>query len=282
MPNVSEGRDQSLLGKLVQAVRGTTAVVADVHSDTVHNRSVFTVGGEPEVLTAAMSQVAGIAREIDLTRHKGVHPRLGGLDVCPIVPHGSSLADAVALAHRVGKAIAEQWDLPVYLYGAAAQRQATRELPDLRKGGLAELRRRALDDLPPDLGPHEIDLRTGVVCVGARDVLIAFNVSIEAPLSVAKEIAADVRDRETGIRALGFALGPTTSQVSMNLTQPVEAGIDHAFERVKRAADIRSVRVTATELIGVPPERFMPDPQREAARLLMKPGRSLEIALTVS
>ena len=282
VPNVSEGRDPGLLGKLVEVVRGTTAVVADVHSDTIHNRSVLTVSGAPEVLTAAMSQLAGVAQEIDLTRQEGVHPRLGGLDVCPIVPHGSSLDDAVAVALRVGKEIAERWELPVYLYGAAAKRPETRELPDIRRGGLSELRKRALGDLPPDLGPHEIDPTRGVVCVGARDVLIAFNVWIEAPVEVASEIAAEVRERDTGVRALGFALGPTTSQVSMNLTQPAKAGIDTAFEQVKRAADERNVRVAATELIGVPPQRFMPDPKREATRLLKKPGRSLEIALTVS
>ena len=140
------------------------------------------------------------------------------------------------------------------------------------------MRKRARSELPPDLGPTGIDLRTGVVCVGARDVLIAFNVWLDAPVDVAIDLASRVRDPGRGVRALGFDMGAGRSQVSMNLTQPEEVGIDEAFDAVRQAAGHR-VKIAATELIGVPPERFMPDPKREAARLLVKPGRSLEVAL---
>jgi glutamate formiminotransferase len=282
VPNVSEGRDVGLLRRLGDAVRGAGAILADIHSDAVHNRSVLTVSGAEQALVAAMTQLAGIAREIDLSHHQGVHPRLGGLDVCPVVPHRTTLDAAVPVALSIAENIAARWELPVYLYGSAARRSETRELPNLRRGGLSALRKRAEEGLTPDFGPKEIDEKTGVVCVGARDVLIAFNVWLDAGVEIAEQIAAQVREGRSGLpglRALGLSIDPRTSQVSMNLTRPEETGIDAAFEAVEAEAGRWGVRIAATEIVGVPPERFMPDPKREAARLLKKPGRSLENAL---
>jgi glutamate formiminotransferase len=183
---------------------------------------------------------------------------------------------------RIGESIAVRHGLPVYLYGAAARRNEARELPELRRGGLVRLRDRAVTDLPPDFGPTRIDERRGVVCVGARDVLIAFNVWLIADVEVAQRIALEIRESQSGLsglRALGLRIDANSSQVSMNLTRPERTGIDEAYEAVKVHADRFGVSIASTELVGVPPERFLPDPQREAARLLKKPGRSLEIAL---
>lgn len=283
IPNVSEGRDTDRVGRLSDAVESTGAHVLDVHSDAVHNRSVVTVAGTSATLPDAMAALAETARDIDLTRHRGVHPRLGALDVCPLVPHDGDLDEAIRTARATGLRIVERTNLPVYFYGAAATRPETRELPSLRRGGLSALAERALSDLPPDLGGPEIDLARGVVCVGARGVLIAFNVWLRNQKVLADAIARRIRSSgggPPGIRALAFQIDDfPTSQVSMNLVRPSVTGIDDAFEAVVTAATELGATLVATEIVGLVPRRFLPDPDAQAAQLLIKPGRSLESAL---
>jgi glutamate formiminotransferase len=283
VPNISEGRDRGRIQALVRAVSQRGGRVLDVHSDADHNRSVFTVMGADARVEAALRRLATAAAElINLETQTGAHPRLGCLDVCPYVPLEDAMEAAVAAARRTAEAIGAD-GLPVYLYGAAAARAETRELPALRRGGLPGLIERAKRGLVPDFGPHVITSRSGVVCVGARNTLIAFNAWLRCDLRQARAIAASVRETNgglPGVRAIGVPVrAPGNSQVSMNLTQPELTGIDAAFEAVRDQARWENVRVTATEIVGLVPARFMPDPQREAARLLMKPGRSLESVL---
>lgn len=273
VPNVSEGRDADVVDHLIAGVTLHGLRVLDVHSDPRHNRSVLTITGAPLELSDGLTELAErAASSIDLRRHTGVHPRLGALDVCPIVPFEQPMQDAVVVARRTAGSIA-RLGIPVYLYGAAALREAARELPDIRRGSLA-----------PDLGGPEIDARTGTVCVGARGPLIAFNVNVAADSEAARTIAASVRESDggtRGVRALGFSLDERTSQISMNLVEPTVCGIDAAFKEVKRAAEVLGLEITATEIVGLVEERFLPDPTREAARLLIEPGRSLESVLRV-
>ena len=279
VPNVSEGRSKDRLRALAAAVRKEGGRVLDVHSDPVHNRCVLTVTGKDADLVNASSALALEATEIDLTMHEGVHPRLGGLDVCPFVPHTDDMGRAVAAAHAAGHAIATRASLPVYYYGAAALRPAAAELPRLRQGGLEGLIRRARDGFIPDVGPKEIDPARGVVCVGARGTLIAFNVWLQADSATARSIAAAVRSSgggPPGIRALGLRIDELLSQVSMNLVDPEVTGIDMAFEAVRAAAAERGAEIHASEIVGLVPERYMPDPDAQSARLLMTPGRCLD------
>ncbi len=282
IPNVSEGRDRDLIGDLVGAVEAAGGRVIDVHSDAVHNRSVLTVTGTPAQLVEAGVALARACRVIDLTAHHGVHPRLGALDVYPIVPIDEPMHRARAVADEVATAIASRAGLPVYLYGEAARRPATRALSSLRRGGLQRLAERARGDLPPDHGHAGIDPRSGVVCVGARPVLVAFNVWLAADVSIAADIAARVRASAgglPGVQALGLAIEPGVSQVSMNLVRPQRTGVDTAFAAVDHLASRRGVEVIGTEIVGVPPRRAMPDPSGRAAALLLRPVRSLEQAL---
>jgi glutamate formiminotransferase len=283
IPNVSEGRDSSSITEMVRAVRSAGGRILDLHSDGAHNRSVLTVSGGDDDLITSMAALALASRRIDLRRQTGAHPRLGSLDVCPIVPQEAPLGDAVSVAHRAGQEIADRANLPVYFYGAAALRPETHELPDLRRGGLARLRERIERDLPPDRGPRSIDDRYGVVCVGARGPLIAFNVWIAADEPTAVELARRVRSTGgglPGVRALGLPIDAApTSQVSMNLTDPARTGIDDVFSALQRVAGELGVTIRATEIVGLVPERFLPDPDAQAARLLMSPGRSIEDAL---
>lgn len=241
------------------------------------------MAGDVGALPVALANLAAAASAIDLTQHRGVHPRLGVLDVCPIVPHGDPMDAAVSAAHHSGRAIHAATGLPVYFYAEAATRPETRELPALRRGGLAELIRRAEGPLPPDVGPRLIDPRLGVVCVGARGVLIAFNVWLRCDLSTARRIARSVRAAEgglPGVRSQGFQIDDSpTAQVSMNLIDPATTGIDQAFTAVADLAQARGVEIRGSEIVGLVPEAFLPHPDGEAARMLIAPGRSLEAAL---
>lgn len=278
VPNISDGGDDRLIEECAAAAQLGGARLLDLHSDPAHNRSVLTIAGHPAELVAGMTELANLASAIDMSEHRGLHPRLGGLDVCPFVPFEATMADAVTVARTTAVSIARRSGLPVYLYGEASLRPETRELPDIRRGGLEALATRARSDLPPDHGPRSIDLRRGVVSVGARGTLIAFNVWLASDGDVAGRIASEVR--EPGIlRALGMQLEPGTSQVSMNLTQPQALGIDEAFDRVAASAVTLGARVVNTEIVGLVPERFLPAPDATAARLLFEPGRSLESVL---
>jgi glutamate formiminotransferase len=281
IPNVSEGRDPGTLETLVEAVTSAGVRVLDVHIDPVHNRSVITATGEAEQLVLAAASLAGsAATAIDLQTQTGTHPRLGALDVSPFVPHDDDMRVAIDAARAAAHAIYDRTGIPVYLYGEAAEREETRELPDLRKGGLAALVRRAEAGLPPDVGSPRIDPGRGVVCVGARGPLIAFNVWIEAPVEVARAIARAIRG--PAVRALGMDMGGGVAQVSMNLIDPARTGIDEVYGRVAAEAASAGAAIASTELVGLVSARFLPNPNAEAARLLREPGRSLESELAGS
>lgn len=284
IPNVSEGADQKVIGRLAASITDQGAALLDIHSDPIHNRSVFTVTAPYEALVAAMVGLAAVsARLIDLTHQAGVHPRLGALDVCPFVPlHDASVDDAIEAAETCGALIAESLSIPVLLYGLAARNDASRELPSIRRGGLTALAERMKSGLSPDFGPAEVDPRTGVVCVGARKTLIAFNVWLRGDPSAARSIARRIRTSSggpPGVRALGLDMGNGLAQVSMNLTDPQATGIDEIFDLVVDLANQIGASAERTEIVGLVPERFLPDPARETARLMVQPGRSLESVL---
>lgn len=277
VPNLSEGRRPAVVEAARTAIEGARARVLDVHADPVHDRSVLTAAGGAEELVAAAGELAIVAqRLIDLRRNRGVHPRVGALDVLPFVPieGRSSIGDAIAAARRAAAAIAER-GMPVYLYGDASD--PPKPLPEVRRSAGSISPRAA-----PDLGPDRIDPSTGAVCVGARHTLIAFNVWLEARPEEAGEIARAIREKDgglPGVRALGLPLDASVSQVSMNLTDPPRTGIDAAFEAVRDRAERAGIQILRTEIVGLVPERFLPDPDMQAARLLMQPGRSLDSVL---
>lgn len=281
VPNVSEGRDPARIAACTDAVTSAGAQLLDVHTDRVHNRTVFTLAGSPHPLIAACVGLAHAATAIDLRLHEGVHPRLGGLDVCPFVPHGATtIEEAIAAARSAARRIGAEVQLPVFLYEKAALRGETATLPGLRRGGIARLAARMEAGLEPDAGPSSIDPSNGVVCVGARGPLIAFNVWLDAALEEARSIAARVRSKS--VRTLGLQIAEGVSQVSMNLIDPAATGIEEAFLSVAAAADAARVQIRATEIVGLVEARFLPAPETTAARLLMEPSRSVEDALELA
>ncbi|MET0645003.1 MAG: glutamate formimidoyltransferase [Pyrinomonadaceae bacterium] len=264
VPNFSEGRDPRVVESLVEAVESVAgAVVLGTHVDPDHNRSVVTFVAPPEaVVEAAVSVVGRAAELIDLSRHAGQHPRMGACDVLPFVPvRGLSVEECVALAHAAGRRIWDELNIPVYFYESAALRPERRNLADVRRGGF-ELLREQIANTPeraPDVGEPRVHPTAGACIVGARPLLIAYNVTLKTgDLSVAKRIARAVRGRDGGLlhlKALGFELASRgVVQVSMNLTSYERTNLHHAFEAVRREAEREGVEVLASEIVGLVPQ----------------------------
>jgi glutamate formiminotransferase len=261
VPNVSEGRDRALIDRLASAVSSVPGVtLMNVHADPDHHRSVFSFLGPPAVVEAAALVLAeNVLAVVDLRHHRGTHPRLGALDVVPFVPLAEvALAEVVALAHRVGRTIADRHAVPVYYYGDAATRATRRRLPEVRGRGYEALAERLRSGDAPDDGPARFDPRRGAVLVGARPLLIAFNVWLDTDdLSAAQAIARAVREASgglPGVRALGMLLASRgLAQVSMNLLDWWATSIPAAFDRVREEAARRGIRVRRAELVGVAP-----------------------------
>lgn len=284
---MSEGRRADVIARLAAAAGGETgARLLDVSPDADHNRTVLTIAGGAAAVYGAASRVAAAAvREIDLTHHDGVHPRIGAIDVVPFVPLSrATMADCVALAHRFAAYAAGELRLPVYLYGDAAPGGGTsRGLAAIRRGGIEALR--AGIGTParrPDLGPAEVHPTAGAVAVGARGVLIAFNVDLAgADVAVARAIARGVRESSGGlpaVQAMGLWLPRRgLAQVSMNLLDYRRTPPLAAFERVRDDAARRGARVEAGELIGCAPREALPSDPVGALRLrTLRAGQVLD------
>jgi glutamate formiminotransferase len=262
VPNVSEGRDVRVVEAVADAVRGTPGVtLADIHADPDHHRAVFTFLGAPDAVErAALALAAAVFARVDMREHRGIHPRIGALDVLPFVPlRNLAIADAVAIARRVGHAIAAAPGLPVYFYGAATTRPERRAVRDIRRGEYEGLSAR-LDDPAwwPDAGPAVFVPRLGATMVGARDVLVAYNVWLDSrDLGAARAIASAVRESSGGlaaVQALGVPLERRgLVQISMNLLDYRRTGIARAYDAVGAEAARRGLRIKRAELVGLAP-----------------------------
>ena len=256
VPNFSEGRDRATIDALAAAL-AAHARLLDVHADSDHNRSVFTLAGSEQQLIAALLAGVVVAQErIDLRSHKGVHPRVGVADVLPLVAiRPEEIERARAAALELGERIGSELGLPVFLYGELT---VGRRLAELRRGGADELARRiASEELSPDFGPPELDPRAGAALVGARHPLIAFNVNLRGSLEAAKEIAAVVRESGggfAGVRALGLELpGIGLVQVSMNIEDWRASSLREIVARIEEEAIARGAEVAGSELVGLLP-----------------------------
>jgi glutamate formiminotransferase/glutamate formiminotransferase/formiminotetrahydrofolate cyclodeaminase len=257
VPNISEGRDRTLIG-LVGTVIAEHARLLDIHSDPDHNRSVFTlVGDDVEVVDALLAAIAVAKARIDLRLHEGVHPRIGAADVVPVVPiRPEDMERAKAAALTLAERIGEELDLPVFLYGEVGDGRGP---AFFRRGGPAGLQERIdAGELAPDFGPGTIDPAAGGVVVGARRPLIAFNVNLAgASGEVAREIAAVVRERGggfPGLRALGLDLPRAgKAQVSMNVEDWEATALHDILAAVEREAHARGAEVEGSELVGLMP-----------------------------
>jgi glutamate formiminotransferase / 5-formyltetrahydrofolate cyclo-ligase len=258
VPNLSEGRDAATIDAAVDAVLATGARVLHRTSDPIHHRSVLTIAGDAARVLDAAVALAGVAVErIDLRAHQGAHPRIGALDVLPFVPlRDASLADAAALAHQAGARIWERYRVPSFFYGAAARAPQRELLADVRAGEFEGLEAR-FEQLPPDVGEIPSHERAGAIAIGARNVLVAFNVELETgDVALAKAIARSLRERSgglRGLRALGLRLSEGVVQVSLNVTDVEATPLYRIVESIARLAAKNGVAIRRSELIGLIP-----------------------------
>jgi glutamate formiminotransferase/glutamate formiminotransferase/formiminotetrahydrofolate cyclodeaminase len=256
VPNFSEGRDRAVVAEIEQSVRSARgAFLLDSTSDLDHNRSVLTFAGDADsVAHAAFAAVRTAIAQIDVSRHDGVHPRLGAVDVIPFVPlEGATLMDCAAIAHGVGARIWNELRVPVYFYEAAAKRSQCRRLEQVRRMTPA--------GLAPDLGgePHST---AGYCVVGARKFLVAWNINLESnDVGAAKEIAREIRESNGGlpaVKALGLSLPRRGQvQVSINLVDFERTPMYVVFDAVASRCKRRGIAIAGSELIGMIPQSAM-------------------------
>jgi glutamate formiminotransferase len=275
VPNVSEGRRRDVIEACAAAIRGTSARLLDVSSDASHHRSVYTFAGSADALLDGVLALfdAAVAR-IDLRRHIGEHPRLGAVDVVPFVPlAGASMDECVDLARRAAAEVARRHEIPVFLYEEAAVRPDRRRLEDIRRGGFEGLADKTRERAwTPDFGPSTPHPSAGASVIGARHVLIAYNVNLRSnDLAAARAIAAAVRESSGGlpsVKAMGVSLADRgLVQVSMNLTNFARTSMRTAFERVKAEAAERGIVVVESEIVGLVPRAALPDSPKDTLQL---------------
>jgi len=263
VPNFSEGRRQDVIKSIADAIRSTPDVtLLDVESNPDHNRSVISFVGESGPVKVAALAASGKAIElIDLTKHQGEHPRMGAVDVVPFVPlSGATMDDCITLAKEFGKEFAERFHVPVFFYEEAASMPERRNLADVRAGEFEALRDKIGRDpaKKPDFGPDKIHPTAGATAVGAREILIAYNVNLGTnDLAIAKKIAHQLRAKDGGlayVKALGFELKERgIVQVSMNMTDYHKSQLFKAEELVELFAERYGVPVVGSEIVGLVP-----------------------------
>jgi glutamate formiminotransferase len=264
VPNFSEGRDRSKIDAIVAAMKMDGVYLLDREMDADHNRCVITLAGERDAVQEAAIRGVGKAAElIDLNQHQGAHPRLGAADVVPFIPiEGVSIADCVAMARRVGEQIWKRYQIPVYLYEAAAASPERQNLENIRRGQFEGIRDEIATNpaRKPDFGEARLHPTAGACVVGARKFLIAYNIFLNTPdVAIAKQVAKAVRFSSGGLRfvkAAGF-LVRGQAQVSMNLTDFEQTPMHRVFEMVRSEAERYGVKPTSSEIVGLVPKKAL-------------------------
>jgi glutamate formiminotransferase / formiminotetrahydrofolate cyclodeaminase len=264
VPNFSEGRDKSKVDAIIEAMKMEGVYLLDREMDSDHNRCVITLVGEREAIQEAAIRGVGKAAElIDLTKHQGAHPRMGAADVVPFIPiEGVSIEDCVTMARHVGGEIWKRYQVPVYLYEAAATTPERQNLENIRRGQFEGIREDIATNPSrrPDFGDPRVHPTAGATVVGARKFLIAYNVFLNTTdVDIAKKIAKAVRFSSGGLRYVkgaGF-LVRGLAQVSMNLTDFEQTPIHRVFEFVRREAARYGVSPISSEIVGLIPKKAL-------------------------
>jgi glutamate formiminotransferase/formiminotetrahydrofolate cyclodeaminase len=308
VPNFSEGNDNEVLNSISAAISGSKGVsLLNVDPGKATNRTVMTFVGDPDsVVKAAFNAIKVASEKIDMSKHKGEHPRFGATDVCPLVPVANiSLKELVPYAQQLAKMVAEELKIPVYLYEHAAKNNKRKNLADVRLGEYEGLQVKLLKkDWKPDFGPTIFNKKSGALAIGVRDFLIAYNINLNTKSTrLANAIAFDVREKGRikrkghpvigeivkdqkgnpktipgslkNVKAIGWYIEEFgISQISMNLTNINETPVHIVFQEVIKKADKRGVRITGSEIVGLIPLKSMLDTGKY---FLKKQNRSIGI-----
>ncbi|TVR83251.1 MAG: glutamate formimidoyltransferase [Saprospirales bacterium] len=293
VPNFSEGRDQLVIDQITEEIKKSEGVkLLDVDPGSATNRTVVTFVGDPDsVVTAAFKAIKKASELIDMSKHKGEHPRMGATDVCPLIPiRDISMEETAEWAARLGKRVGEELGIPVYLYEGAATRPERKNLATVRSGEYEGLADKLKDPKwAPDFGPAVFNERSGATAIAARDFLIAYNVNLNTTsVRRANSVAFDVREKGRvkregdpisgkiardadgnpvrepglckGVKAIGWYIDEYgIAQISMNITDTRQTPLHIAFEACRKSATSRGLRVTGSELVGLVPRQVMID-----------------------
>lgn len=309
VPNFSEGRDMKIIDQITAEIETVEGVkLLDVDPGKATNRTVVTFVGEPQpVIEAAAKAIKKAAELIDMSKHKGEHPRMGATDVCPLIPIANiSMDEVVEYAHKLGKMVGESTNIPFYLYENAATKPEWKNLATVRSGEYEALQEKLSKEAwKPDYGPAVFNAKAGATAIGARDFLVAYNINLNTTsVRRANSVAFDVREagrvkregdrvngkvlkdengdpiRQAGklkaVKGIGWYIEEYgIAQISMNLTNISITSLHEAFEAVCDSAQERGMRVTGSELVGLVPLKVMLDAGKH---FLRKQKRSLGIA----
>ncbi len=300
VPNFSEGRDPATIRQITDAIESVEGVrLLDVDPGKATNRTVVTFVGEPAaVIEAAFRAIKTASEVLDMSRHTGEHPRMGATDVCPLIPIANiSMAEAAEWAHRLAERVGRELSIPIYMYEAAATSPERRNLATIREGEYEGLAKKLADPAwKPDYGPAQFNPKTGATVIGAREILIAYNVNLNTTsVRRANSVAFDVREQGRiirdgdpltgkpilgpdgeplrqpgalkGVKAIGWFIDEYgIAQISMNITDATATPLHLAFEECCKSAESRGMRVTGSELVGLVPLNTM----LEAGRYFLK------------
>lgn len=279
VPNFSEGRDEKIITSIADSIRSVDHVHL-LHIDTspAANRTVMTFAGAPQTVTEAAFQAIKKAAElIDMTKQDGVHPRIGATDVCPLVPlYNMEMSEAIELSKQLGKRVGEELNIPVYLYEHSAAESYRKPLPNIRKGQYEGMSEKMKDEKwKPDFGANDFNAKAGVTVIGARDILVAFNIALNTKdVAIANEIAKSMR--ESGyvknenankvkvdgllpkLRAIGWYMQDyELAQVSFNLLDYTATSPLKVWQTCERLAHEMNVELVGSEVIGLIPEKCL-------------------------
>jgi len=261
VPNFSEGRRISVINQIAISAGNIKGVrVLDVEWDKSHNRSLMTLVGEPDKVVLAVFEAMKTATKlINMEKHEGEHPRIGATDVVPFIPvSGITMRECVILSNKLGKRVAKELGIPVYMYEAAAKRKDRQNLADVRKGEYEGLKEEIISnpDRKPDYGPSKMHPTAGAVVIGARKYLVAYNVNLDTKdIKIAKNIAAKIREKGGGlakVKALAFNVGGY-AQISMNLVDFETTNFDEAYRAIEKEAKKYKVEIKNSEIYGMIP-----------------------------
>src|SRR5512147_2277481 len=266
VPNFSEGRDASKVDAIVEAMKMDGVYLLDREMDADHNRCVITlVGDRAPIMEAVLRGIGKAAELIDLTKHQGAHPRMGATDVVPFIPiEGVTIEDCVQMAKQVGAEVWKRYQIPVYLYEAAAQRPERTNLENIRRGQFEGIRDEIATNPArmPDFGEPRVHPTAGATVVGARKFLVAYNVYLNtSDVEIAKKVGKAIRFSNGGLRFVKGMGIPVRglAQVSMNLTDTDQTPIARVFEFVKREAARYGVMPLSSEIVGLIPKKALED-----------------------